>query len=123
MDKAQQIDELTRQFNQTSLNASKVASKDLILGGQFVAHDKAIKEAISGKLSSSNYNKVVNWIVKQVPYVRDAFSFSIFFENAWMVYTVSKLNGNDSDEWLDREDDFVTDVRSQLLAKYVQNQK
>ena len=123
MDKAQQIDELTRQFNQTSLNASKVASKDLILGGQFVAHDKAIKEAISGKLSSSNYNKVVNWIVKQVPYVRDAFSFSIIFENAWMVYTVSKLNGNDSDEWLDREDDFVTDVRSQLLAKYVQNQK
>lgn len=123
MDKAQQIDELTRQFNQTSLNASKVASKGLILGGQFVAHDKAIKEAISGKLSSSNYDKVVNWIVKQVPYVRDAFSFSIIFENAWMVYTVSKLNGNDSDEWLDREDNFVTDVRSQLLAKYVQNQK
>ena len=54
MDKAQQIDERVNQFNQTSINASKVASKGLVLGGQFVAHDKVIKDAISGKLSSKN---------------------------------------------------------------------
>lgn len=123
MDKAQQIDELVNQFNQTSINASKVASKGLVLGGQFVAHDKVIKDAISGKLSSKNYDKVVSWIVKQVPYVNDAFTYSIIFENAWMVYTVSELNGKDSEPWLSREDNFISDVRSQLLAKYVQNQK
>lgn len=102
----------------TSMAASQSAANGLTLGGMFVKHDKLIKQAVLGKMNDYDYNRLVSWIIKQLPATNNAFSDANVFETAWLVYTISKLQDYDNDQnWLNRENNFLVDIRTRFLAK------
>lgn len=120
MSNKEQVSAMTTDWLNTSMAASQSAANGLTLGGMLVKHDKLIKQAIFGKLNDDDYNRLVSWIVTQLPVTNNAFSDANVFETAWLVYTISKLQNYDNDQnWLDRENNFLVDIRTRVLAKRI----
>lgn len=115
-----QVSAMTTDWLNTSMAASQSAANGLTLGGMFVNHDKLIKQAILGQMNDNDYNRLVSWIVKQLPVTKNNFSDANVFETAWLVYTISKLQNYDNDQnWLDHENSFLVDIRTRFLAKRI----
>lgn len=120
MKNKEQVSAMTTDWLNTSMAASQSAANGLTLGGMFVKHDKLIKQAILGQMNDDDYNRLVSWIVKQLPVTNNDFSDANVFEIAWLVYTISKLQNYDNDQnWLDRENNFLVDIRTRFLAKRI----
>lgn len=120
MKNKEQVSAMTTNWLNTSMAASQSAANGLTLGGMFVKHDKLIKQAILGQMNDDDYNRLVSWIVKQLPVTNNDFSDANVFEIAWLVYTISKLQNYDNDQnWLDRENNFLVDIRTRFLAKRI----
>lgn len=96
-------------------NSATIASALSLLYGK---HDATLKAAIKGQLNDKNYNKVLNWIISQIPITDDAYNDAVVLETSWTTYQTAYLaDDEENEDFLDREADFVMDLRIALLQK------
>lgn len=113
-----QAQKIAANWMKTSEKASQVSAKSLVLGGLLVQRDNEIKAAITGTLNEKGREHVINWIVKQLPATNNSFNDAFFFENAWMVYTIGRLqNKHNDDDFIKQEAKFLVEIRSRFLVK------
>lgn len=110
------IQEESQNWLNTSLKNADLASWAIQLSGLMIKHTKLIEQAIRGDLQGNDYQKIINWVVKQCPKTTDAQADSFVFETAWMIYDIAYRGTQERDEEnVNQEANFLADLRSSFL--------
>lgn len=111
--------ELSQKWFEMSLTNSKNALYAIRLSGLMVKHQNLIKQAVANKLTEADTQKVINWIVNNLPKTANDEQDSMILETAWMIYSIGVYRDSEpSDNETENAAQFLTKLRqSYLLAR------
>lgn len=112
----QQIQAIANNWIDQSIQAVDDAGYAIKLSGLLLNQNKVIENAISGSLSQDNYQKIVDWIISNLPKTANSQSDAHVFETAWLIYDIGQHQGNSNKEQTEKINNFLSDLRSAYLA-------
>lgn len=100
-----------------SMTNGRFAYYAVQLSGLLIKHNDLIQKAINNQLSATDRQKIIGWIINNLPKSSDAERDSNTLETAWMIYDLSVAQETQTQDELDMETNFLMDVRAQYLAE------
>lgn len=97
-------------------NISTYAVFGLTLAGKLIKQNDNLIKALTGQLAPSGYQKVINWLTRQIPQSKNWELDIVGFEVAWTIFarqeTISKIPAL-----------AVKNIHDQVLINYKQTMK
>lgn len=111
------LNETSQKWLNLSMTNGRFAYYAVQLSGLLIKHTDLIQKAIKNQLTQTDRQKIIDWIINNLPKSSDAERDSNTLETAWMIYDLSESQANQTQADLDLESNFLMDVRAQYLAE------